>query len=73
MYTKINFKTKKELKDAVASGKQVGVYQPNDMLGNPEESPTYCGSASVEGPHYPEQHRWYATVEINNGVITKVS
>lgn len=73
MYTTINFKTKKQLKEFVASGKEVGVYQPNDMFGNPAAKSEYCGRATVEGPHYPEPHRWYATVEVQNGRIVKVS
>lgn len=72
MYTTTNFKSKKALKDAVAAGQQVGVYQPNDMFGNPQANPDYTGRACVEGPHYPKPHSWYATVEIVNGVITKV-
>lgn len=70
MYTTINFKSKKALKEAVAAGKQVGVYQPNNIIGTP--TPTE-GRVSVEGPHYPEPHRWYATVELRDGKIIKVS
>lgn len=72
MYTTTNFKSKKALKDAVAAGMQVGVYQPNDMFDNPQAKPDFTGRVSVEGPHYPKPHSWYATVEIVNGVITKV-
>lgn len=72
MYTHINFKTKKALKEAVASGKQVTIFQPNDMFGNPKALPNYSGIACVEGPHYPEPHRWYAVVTVTNGVVTKV-
>ena len=66
MYTDINFQTKKALKEAVASGREVGVYSPG---------PFPCprnGQLSVEGPHYPQPHKWYARVEVVNGVITKV-
>lgn len=72
MYTDRNFKTKKALKDAVANGAQVGVWQPNDFFDNPKADPYYSGEATVEGPHYPEPHKWYATVTIENGVVTKV-
>jgi hypothetical protein len=71
MYTDINFRTKKALRDAVAAGRQVGVYQPNGDLFNvrvPEN-----GQVSVEGPHFPEPHRWYARVTLMNGVIVKVN
>ena len=68
MYTSKNFRTKKALKEAVANGERIDVYQPNDMgFGTKTD-----GEVSVEGPHYPEPHRWYARVRIVNGVITKV-
>ena len=47
MYTSINFKTKKELVQALKDGKQVSVYQPNDMFG----TPTANRSVALEGPH----------------------
>jgi hypothetical protein len=72
MYTNRNFKTKKALKEAVAGGSQEGVYQPNDMFGNPKAAADYNGSAAVEGPHYPQPHRWYAEVKLVNGIITEV-
>ena len=28
--------------------------------------------AYLEGPHYPEPHKWYAEVEMKDGVIVKV-
>ncbi len=72
MYTEINYKTKRALIDAVASGAQVRVYQPNDLFGNPKAAPDYSGIATIEGPQYPQPHRWYAQVTIKNGIIVKV-
>jgi hypothetical protein len=69
MYSTINFKSKKALKEAVAAGQKVGVYQPNDMFGRP--APTE-GSVTLEGPHYPKPHSWYAQVELKEGFIVKV-
>lgn len=68
-YTNRNFKTKKALKDAVAAGQKIGCHHPGigDDLSN------FTGKVTVEGPHYPEPHRWYATCHLVNGVITKVS
>jgi hypothetical protein len=66
MYTNINFKTKKALKEAVAAGKPVSVYTPG--LGTPVRD---C-QEFVEGPHYPEPHRWYAEVTMKDGLIVKV-
>lgn len=68
MYTTRNFKTKKALKEAIANGEQVRVYQPGPFGGN---EPT-DGTVALEGPHYPEPHRWYATATLRNGLITNV-
>lgn len=68
-YTSINFKTKKALKEAVTNGDHVTVYQPGGMF----PLDTSRGTVSVEGPHYPEPHRWYATCTVTpEGVVTKV-
>jgi hypothetical protein len=72
MYSTINYKTKKQLKQAVEAGEHVSIFQPNDMFGNPKASASYTGPATVEGPHYPEPHRWYATVEVKDGRVVKV-
>ena len=67
MYTVENFKTKKALEEAVAAGKQVRLYAPG--LG---AFRTMSGTEFVEGPHFPEPHRWYAKVEMKNGVVVRV-
>lgn len=72
MYSTVNFQTKKALRDAVDAGHEIGVYQPNDMFGNPAARPDFTGRVAVEGPHYPQPHKWYATCIITNGRITKV-
>lgn len=66
MYTTINFKTKKALKEAVANGEQVTLFAPG--LGSPKEN----GTETVEGPHYPKPHSWYARVQVTNGIVTRV-
>ena len=53
MYATTNFKSKKALKEAVASGKEVGIYQPNEIIPNPKAAPNYSGPAALEGPWYP--------------------
>lgn len=68
-YTDINFKTKKQLKEAVAANRRVTYYQPNDMSGHGARQD---GIIYIEGPHYPAPHTWYAQCEAVNGVITKV-
>ena len=67
MYVTPNFRTKKALKEAVAAGKEVTVYSPG-----PFPCPSN-GRVSVEGPHVPEPHKWYANVEVKNGVVVKVT
>jgi len=72
MYTRKDFKTKKALKESVASGNVVTVFQPNDMFGNPKACPCYTGKVYLEGPHYPQPHKWYAEAELVNGSIVSV-
>lgn len=66
MYASTNPATKKALKAAVAAGERIEVFSPG-----PFPAPTN-GRASLEGPHYPKAHTWYANVLIEDGVITKV-
>lgn len=68
MYTDFNFKTKKALKEAVARGDQVTVWQPGPFGGAAPKN----GRVVIEGPQYPEPHKWYANVVIKEGVIEKV-
>ena len=86
-YTVINFKTKKALKEAVgnwlaydrdegsravAKAKGIGAvkcYQPG--LG--QDFSNFTGKVCLEGPHYPAAHTWYASAELKDGIIIKVS
>jgi hypothetical protein len=67
MYASHNFKSKKEFKEAVAKGERITLYAPG--LG----SPAVNGRESVEGPWYPQPHRWYASVTMQDGVVVKVT
>lgn len=69
MYTYTNYKTKKALKDALAAGKIIEVYQPNDITGG--DAPI-DGKVTLEGPHYPAPHRWYAMAVIKDGRVISV-
>ena len=69
MYSSINFQTKKEFKEAVASGKKITIFQPGPFGGDEIVNGHYC----VEGPHYPQPHKWYASVVVENGYVVKVS
>lgn len=66
MYANINFKSKKEFKEAVASGKKITLYAPG--LGAPKRD----GRETVCGPWYPQPHKWYAEVEMQDGIVIKV-
>ena len=66
MYVSPNFKTKKALKEAIAAGKRVTMFSPGLFPA------TKNGCETVEGPHYPEPHRFYCTVICENGVVVKV-
>ena len=67
MYTVTNFPTKKALREAVKAGRKVEVFQPGGLF-----PATRDGVAAVEGPHYPQPHSWYASVELRDGIIVKV-
>jgi hypothetical protein len=66
MYVDPNYKTKKALKEAVAAGVVVSVYSPGPFPAREN------GIETVEGPHYPQPHTWYARVAVKNGVVVKV-
>ena len=66
MYVNPNFKTKKELRRAVAAAQRVEVFSPGPFPAKQD------GIEYIEGPHYPEPHRWYAEVELRAGLVTKV-
>ena len=72
MYTETNFKSKKALKEAIAKGDKVRVYQPNDMFGVTSKVAIGEHQVSLEGPHYPEAHRWYGTGKVVDGILIGV-
>ena len=66
-YTVKNFRTKKELKEAVKAGENVYV-QPQLFGGIPVTGPVW-----LEGPHAPEPHRWYAEAQVDeDGKVVRV-
>ena len=67
MYTVTNYRTKKALLEDFKAGKQIETFQPGGMF-----PPTRNGSICIEGPHYPEPHKWYASAVVKDGVIIKV-
>ena len=67
MYTVENYRTKADLKRAVANGDRVLTYQPGGIFAAQTD-----GVAYIEGPHYPAAHTWYAQVMLKDRCIIKV-
>lgn len=59
-----DFKTKKAFKEAITVGKQIRVFSPGPF------PPKQNGIEYVEAP--AEYHKWYAKVQVKDGVVTKV-
>ena len=72
MYVNSNPRTKKALKESVKNGDQLTVFQPNAGLFGASAEPPKNGRVTLEGPHYPEPHKWYAQADLVDGVIVKV-
>ena len=68
MYTEINFKTKKALKEAIKAGKPIHVFQPGPFGGPCPQN----GGVCLEGPHYPQPHTWYASAVLKDGLVVSV-
>lgn len=66
MYTQTNFKTKKSLMEALAAGIPVRIFSPGPF------PPPENGQTTLEGPHYPAAHTWYASATIKDGLVVKV-
>lgn len=62
-YTDRDFKTKKELKEYLGSGKEMSVYQPGGIFPLKPYTKTVKGKVvhvvALEGPHFPKPHTWY--------------
>jgi len=67
MYTCANYKSKKAMREDVAAGKVVRTFQPGGMFEGQRD-----GETTIEGPHFPQPHRWYARVLLKDGAIVKV-
>ena len=66
-YVDRNFRTKKAFKQSVTNGDHHRTYNPSGMFPT-----TQNGRDTIEGPHYPQPHKWYATVTVEDGYVTKV-
>jgi hypothetical protein len=63
-YVTENYKSKKDFIAAVKSGVQHETYNPSGMWPT-----TQNGQDVIEGPHYPQPHRWYASVKVKDGIV----
>jgi hypothetical protein len=70
MYTERNFKSKKDLKAALTAGENVMVFDTAVIGALPQSS--INGTVYLEGPHYPEPHRWYAQAKCESGRVVSV-
>lgn len=68
MYISPNLKSKKAIKEALAAGRTITVFQPGPFGG---KEPT-DGRVTLEGPHYPEAHKWYAQGVLENGRLVSI-
>jgi hypothetical protein len=78
MYSSVNYKSKKALKEALETRKRV-VGESSDIAGigcfqpGPFGPDVPDGWHTCEGPHYPEPHRWYARVRVLGGLIVEIA
>ena len=63
-YVNPNYKSKKDFITAVKAGKQHETYNPSGMFPTRQD-----GTDVIEGPHYPQPHKWYASVIVKNGIV----
>ena len=55
------------MREAFKAGEKIEVFQSGGFFPGKTD-----GKVTLEGPHYPEPHRWYASVEIKDSVITRI-
>jgi hypothetical protein len=68
MYTEENYRTKKQLKEAIKNGAIVRVFQPGPF-GSGKETGTR--TVYLEGPHFVA-HTWYAQGKLVDGKLVSV-
>lgn len=66
-YVSPNYKTKRDLRDAIDKGLRVGVFAIGPFFSN---IPT--GEVKVIGPNFPERKKWKANVKVDRGKIVEV-
>lgn len=66
-YTVTNYPSKAALKRDLAAGVEVETYQPGPFGDKPRDG--VIRTISLEGPHYPAAHTWYAEAKVKDGFI----
>jgi hypothetical protein len=65
-YVNPNYKSGKAFKEAVGRGVIHRPYNPSGMFPQRQN-----GTETIEGPHYPQPHRWYVGVVLADGIVVK--
>lgn len=66
-YTQRNYPTRKALIEDFTNGKPVAVFQPGPFGPDVKD-----GTAFLSGPHAPKPHKWYAQVEVKDGLVVAI-
>lgn len=66
-YVLPNYRTKREFRAAVLCGVEHRPFARSGTFAIAKN-----GWVTVQGPHYPEVHRWYAKCDVKDGVVTRV-
>lgn len=70
-YVTGNPKSKAELRRRIAAGEAFKVFQPGPFGPEPTAAPNH--TVPIEGPHFPEPHRWWGIATLNaSGTIASV-
>ena len=66
-YVNPDYETKKAFKQAVKDGIKHKAFINGSLF-----SCVQNGEESIEGPHYPKPHKWYARVIMKDGFVVEV-
>ena len=66
-YTQFNYRTKNEIKEDLEAGEKVRVYQAGPFGPDVPD-----GAVALEGPHFPEPHRWYGEGIVKDGILQEI-
>ena len=68
-YVTPNFKSKAAMKRAVLAGETVRVFSNSAFV---KDADIQNGLVHIEGPHFPEPHKFYTNVEVKDGKVVAV-